>query len=86
MDNDFHEIWWIYSQAIEEWSGLRIAHFRKTGNDVVIVIIQGEIDKRRVGVRVWDDIKDRERWIKVAQIAIPTPGEVMAAITAVKEQ
>lgn len=76
---DFHEIWWIYSPAKDEWGGLRIAHFRKTLNGYEVVIIQGEIDQRRLGVRIWDDIKDRERWVKVEQIKVPTKAAILAA-------
>lgn len=67
---DFHEIWWIYSGLQEQWAGLRIAHFRKTSNRDLIVVIQGE-PPERAGIRVWDDIKDREGWRKVEQIGVP---------------
>lgn len=76
---DFHEIWWIFSASKEEWGGLRIAHFRKTVNGVMIVIINGEVDKRRVGLRIWDDIKDREGWKKIIQIIPPTSNEILKA-------
>lgn len=82
MENDFHEIWWIYSPSEEEWGGLRIAHFRKSTNDVLIVIIDGEVDRRRVGLRVWEDIEKRERWYKVAQIIPPTKTNIQAAMGA----
>jgi hypothetical protein len=82
--HEFHEIWWIFSQGEHEWCGLRIAHFRKAsssnGGTDDIVVIQGEVDPRRVGVRIWDDIKDREGWRKVKQIAIPDADEIAAAI------
>lgn len=80
MDEDFHEIWWIYSPSTEEWGGLRIAHFRKTMNDVMVVIINGEVDRRRVGLRIWIDIEGREGWVKVAQIIPPTKTNIQAAL------
>lgn len=79
--DDFHEIWWIFSPSTEEWGGLRIAHFRQCPPDnALIVIIEGEMDKRRVGIRIWDDIKDREQWIKVVQIIVPTAEQIKAAM------
>jgi hypothetical protein len=77
---DFHEVWWIYSPINgKEWAGLRIAHFRKTVNGVLVCVIQGEIDHTRFGVRVWEDIQQSELWYKVKQVPIPTFIEVMAA-------
>lgn len=76
---DFHEVWWIYSPINgKEWAGLRIAHFRKTTNGWLIVVIDSEIDPRRMGVRIWEDIQRTELWYKVKQIAIPTMAEIMA--------
>lgn len=78
--SDFHEVWWIYSPINgKEWAGLRIAHFRKTVNGELVVVITGEIDQRRTGLRVWDDIREREEWFKVRQIPIPTMIEMLAA-------
>ncbi|MCK1670331.1 hypothetical protein [Bradyrhizobium sp. 150] len=77
---DFHEVWWIYSPINgKEWAGLRIAHFRKTTNGVLICTIANEIDPRRIGVRVWEDIQQSELWYKVKQVPIPNLVEVMAA-------
>lgn len=77
---DFHEVWWIYSPLNGvEWSGLRVAHFRKTTTGDLVVYIMGEIDQRRVGARVWDDIQKTELWYRVKQIPIPTMIEIMAA-------
>lgn len=80
MDDDFHEIWWIYSPSTKEWGGLRIAHFRKAHPDTLIVLIQGEVDKRRVGLRVWDDVAPREGWKKISRIIPPTSAEIKAAL------
>ena len=78
---DFHEVWWIYAQGDHEWCGLRIAHFRKSANDgTEIVYITGEIDRNRIGPRIWNDINGREGWRKVKQIAIPSRDEVAAAL------
>jgi hypothetical protein len=80
-DDDFHEIWWIYSDVVDaEWAGLRMAHFRKVDGQTV-VIIQGEMDHRRIGVRFWHDVAKRERWRKVEQIPIPTAERIRDALT-----
>lgn len=77
---EFHEIWWIYSPVNDrEWSGLRIAHFRKTVNGEEIVFITGEIDGRRIGARDWKTIQECEFWYKVEKIRMPTPMQIMAA-------
>lgn len=76
---DFHEVWWIYSPINnKEWAGLRVAHFRKTVNGVLICVIQDEIDQKRFGLRVWEDIQRTELWYRVKQIPIPTMIEIMA--------
>lgn len=80
MSDDFHEIWWIASDAPEEWGGLRIAHFRKTVSGDLIVVIQGEVDPRRRGVRVWADIERREGWFKIVQIVAPSVEQIAAAL------
>lgn len=77
---DFHEVWWIYSPNIrQEWAGLRVAHFRKSTNGELLVIINGEIDQRRIGMRIWTDIQETELWYRVKQIPIPTLIDIMAA-------
>jgi hypothetical protein len=77
---DFHEIWWIYSPINgREWAGLRIAQFRKSTAGDDIVIIQGELDQRRIGPRLWQDIRQTECWYKVQQIPIPSIVQIMAA-------
>jgi hypothetical protein len=77
---DFYEVWWIYSPINgKEWAGLRIAHFRKSVDGSLVVVITGEIDQRRVGMRVWEDIQQSELWYKVKQIPIPNLVEIMAA-------
>lgn len=76
----FHEIWWIYSEGPEEWTGLRIAHFSKSVQGVLMVVITGEVDRRRIGLRIWDDIKDREGWYKVAQITPPSREDIRNAL------
>lgn len=77
---DFHEIWWIYSEGPEEWTGLRIAHFSKTVQGVLIVVIIGEVDRWRLGPRIWDDIHEREGWHKVLQITPPSREQIRAAL------
>lgn len=74
---EFHEVWWIHSGHDEMWAGLRIAHFRKSMDGALIVIITGE-PPDRTGLRIWDDIAKREGWRKVRQIAIPTREEIDA--------
>lgn len=81
-NEDFQEVWWIFSHSEEEWGGLRIAHFRKTIDGTTIVIIAGEIDRRRVGPRIWDEVAPREGWVKVKQIMLPTKADVDAAVEA----
>lgn len=80
--SEFHEVWWIYAPERHPWGGARIAHFRKTANGTTIVVITGETDARRVGVRVWDDISPREGWVKVKQSELPSRAEIDAAIDA----
>ena len=79
MSANFHEVWWIASPRDEPWAGLRIAHFRKTVSGRLVVMILGECDPRRIGLRIWSDVAVREGWSKVAQIAMPT-SEQFAAI------
>lgn len=74
----FHEIWWIFSDQKEPWAGLRIAHYRKTVNGEDIVFIAGETADR-LGPRTTDAM-EREGWVKVKRIILPTPSEVMEAI------
>lgn len=79
---DFHEVWWIYSPERHAWGGLRTAHFLKTIEGELIVIIQNETSVMRIGPRVWDDISPREGWVKVKQIEFPSRVEIEAAIDA----
>jgi hypothetical protein len=72
------EVWWIFSQN-ENYGGLRIGFFSKTVDGTTIVVIQGESDRRRIGVRTWADIQDREGWVKVEQIAVPNSADILAA-------
>lgn len=80
MDDDFHEIWWIFSPSEKEWGGLRIAHFSKAYPNTLIAFIQGEIDRRRIGPRIWEDVAPREGWVKVAQIIRPTKFDIQDAL------
>ena len=79
---EFRELWFIYSPVAAPWANLRIATFTKAINapHLDLVVIHNETDKRRIGVRVWDDIVEYEHWIKVRQIDVPTADEVKAAI------
>lgn len=77
------ESWWIYAPERHPWGGLKIAHFSKPMNsDNIIVIIMGETDPRRIGVRYWNDIEEREGWVKVKQATLPTRAEIDAALDA----
>lgn len=80
MIDGFHEIWWIAAPGGEEWAGLRIAHFRKAVGGELLVVITGETDPRRVGLRLWADLVVDEGWRKVAQIVPPDPAQVVAAL------
>lgn len=66
------EFWWVYSPMQEEWAGLRIAALNTTVNGSAIVVFFGEIDRRRIGLRVWEDIEQTECWRKIAPIPIPS--------------
>jgi hypothetical protein len=67
---NFHEVWWIWADPKHDYGGLRIAHFRKTNNGALIVMICDEPDERR-GVRVWGDVAAREGWRFIEPIPIP---------------
>jgi hypothetical protein len=77
---EFHEVWWIFSKN-EDYGGLRVAHFRKSVHGVMLIIISNE-QRNRMGARIWDDIRDREGWVRVKQIEVPTKVDVTAAIDA----
>jgi hypothetical protein len=77
-ENDFHEVWWIWSDQSHDYGGLRVAHFHKTMNGTLIFMISDEPLERR-GIRIWDDISAREGWTRIAQIAVPTPEMIIAA-------
>lgn len=82
------EFFWIYSVGRgpdgpgAPWGGLRVGAFQKTHDGTEIVVIQGEVDQRRIGVRIWDDVAEREGWVKVAPIPIPTAEQIKAALDA----
>lgn len=81
MSTGDNELWFIYSPLPEEWADLRIATFvRSFGErDVQLVIIHNEtLD--RMGPRVWADIVEREGWVKVRRIEMPTIDEVERAL------
>lgn len=65
------EVWWIVSTHQEPWAGLRQATFFPATNGPTLCFIQGEADPRRIGVRSWDDIREREGWRKVERIPVP---------------
>lgn len=76
--SDEKEIWWIFSPRSEDWANLRLAtFFRSLGVDVFI--IHNEPHKR-MGVRVWDDVKVLEGWVKVKPVELPTADEVKEAL------
>jgi hypothetical protein len=79
---EFHEVWWIFAQQRHPWGGLRLAHFRKTIDGALVVVITGEIDSRRQGVRVWADVEEREGWVRIAQIAIPDARTIAGCVEA----
>lgn len=80
-DNDFRELWFIYSPLDQPWANLRIATFTKAVNapHLDLVVIHNEIDKDRIGVRVWQDIVQSELWFKVRRVEVPSVADVMAA-------
>lgn len=80
-DREHREVWFIYSPSNEPWGNLRIATFTKAINSphLELVVIHNESDKRRIGVRVWNDIVQSEHWFKVRQIEVPSAADVMAA-------
>lgn len=75
------DLWFIYSPLDETWAGVRIAAFSKTINatPVDVVTILGEMPYR-IGVRVWQDIEEREKWVKVKRIETPTADEIARAM------
>jgi hypothetical protein len=79
---EFRELWFIYSPIEAPWANLRIATFTKAINapHLDLVVIHNETDKRRIGVRIWDDIVKSEHWIKVRQIDVPSADEVKAVM------
>jgi hypothetical protein len=78
---EHREVWFIYSPVNKPWGNLRSATFTKAVNapHLELVVIHNEIDKDRIGVRVWQDIVQSELWFKVRQIEVPGVAEVMAA-------
>lgn len=77
---DHHEIWWIFSPFNAEWAGLRIGHFHKPPlGDGWLVVITGETDPARIGMRVWSDIATRELWYKVKRIPVPIFFDIVVA-------
>jgi hypothetical protein len=65
------DYWWIASDHAEEWAGLRIACFLpRQADQPQLIGILGEVPFRS-GVRVWDDIVQREGWRKIEQISVP---------------
>jgi len=79
-DEQFREVWFIFSPMKKPWANLRIATFTKAANApyLHLVVIHNEVGDRQ-GVRVWDDIVKSELWFKVRQIELPTPADVMRA-------
>lgn len=79
---EFREVWFIFSPVDKPWANLRIATFTKACNSpfLNLVVIHNELDKNRVGVRVWQDIVQSEHWVKVRRIEVPTAADVMAAV------
>lgn len=78
--DDHREVWWIYAPERHPWGGLKIAHFHKSINGEWWVFISGETDTRRIGVRSWNDISQREGWVKVQPIPMPSKLEIDYAI------
>lgn len=70
------EVWWIYTKRKEPWAGLRIAHFGWTSDEppIEIFFILGDYEDR-MGIRIWNEVSQREGWRKVAQIAVPMIAE-----------
>lgn len=64
-----HGYWWIHSEKDEYWAGLRIAVFIMSG-DVELFSILNEPPDRQ-GLRVWEDVSQREGWRKLEKIEPP---------------
>ena len=81
-DREHREVWFICSPRQEPWANLRIATFTKAVNApyLDLVVIHNEIDRARIGVRVWSDIIESEGWFKVRKIDVPSQEEVLAAM------
>ena len=80
-DIDRREVWFIYSPVNKPWGNLRIATFSKPRNEphIDLVVIHNEVEERRLGVRVWQDIVKSEQWFKVRKVELPSAADVMAA-------
>lgn len=76
-DNDPREVWWIYS----DHHGMKLAWFLPLngGMDRPAVSIMGETPDR-TGIRDWTHIAEREGWVKVARVEIPSASEVWTAV------
>lgn len=81
--SDEREFWWIFSHHDEPWAGLRIAVFTPVrGSPEPCFIITSEADPRRVGLRHWPEVSEREGWVKVKRIDVPCHCDVKAAMEA----
>lgn len=90
----FHEIWWI--ARVIDGEGVKgfefeIAHFHKALNGtedgalVVVIPRHAASAPKTFGVRIWDTLVERDGWVKVKQIEIPTYADVEAVQGALTE-
>jgi hypothetical protein len=64
------EVWWIFSKQDAEWAGLRMATFVYNPGQPVVFIIHNDYGDR-LGVRIWEDVSEREGWSKIERIPLP---------------
>lgn len=75
-----NEVWWVYSTQDKMWAGLRIATvIPASPAHGELFVIHNEVGPR-VGVRAWDDVSEREGWVKVKKIDVPTSEDIIATL------
>ena len=81
LDPNYHEIWWIFSPYDQPWAGLHLAHFRIVDGFEIVIIPDDAMWPGRYGPREWLSVKQREGWIKIERIHIPTKHQVQRAMS-----
>lgn len=73
------ELWWIFSPMPKPWANLRVATFFKaTNSGIDLLIIHNEVGDR-VGVRDWETVRDKEHWVKIKKIELPSSFDLIKA-------